>query len=801
MKTILLFLLFFTSNFVFAQRILFGFVTDKSGNPIENVRVSLINTNFQTFTNIEGKYSIEISEENKILEFSKKDFRTQELEATNEKELNVTLILLSDVKDIFDLSLEELMLLEVVSSTKFAQKQSSAPNVISIVKNDATKNFAWHSINDVLFKQAGFSPSQDYDRITTGARGIPEGWNNNHLLLLIDGIPFNSTLYGTATTNEFTPLIFTKTLEIIKGPGSALYGSNATNGVITLNSFSANDFEANKIFVNIQNGEKNTNFYDILGIFKTNLLNITSSLSYFCTDGEKYSSFDGSLEMDSTNHLKKFEPQNERFGGYFFLKIEGKEKIKGLSMQIHSQITNTKTGHGWLWNIPDNNENIRDVHNHFVLKFQKNISRNFKTEIVAKYSLHFLDWDMWYYRKGAFDNFYPKGVNEYLKTSFNNIFLRLQFIYKLPKNAVLVCAAEPNFFIYTGDNQHFSNTDLLNTTEGFPPLNENRSLGAYLELIKNKPTKNIGSFLQFSTGEILGKYLQLTAGVRYDINFFDYSDVSLPEKPVRSKKFDEISPRASLVIAPTEKVTLKILALTAFRAPSPTELFGYNTWAIASNINELKPERIKSLELALDYNVNKFLNFRINSFYTISEGQIGYSLGNNNLSTNIYDLTNAGVESEILFTKNKFSVFLNATFLKKIDEKIFENELEYVSLHKEKLTWTPQMTANLGASWNIKQFQVSLQGHFQDKVLRRDNDFYSNDELASMNLTSQPRPTEVSAWFSLDMLFSYKYRFVKFGILGTNILNSDNYLVKSMKFPFDYKMDGRRIAFFIHIEM
>jgi len=144
--------------------------------------------------------------------------------------------------DLFNMDIEQIMKLEVSSSSKSSQKVSVAPNVISVYSSSQIHSFNWNSLNDILYKHPGFFPSQDYDRRTVSFRGNFEGWNNNHLMLLVDGVPFNDNLYGTAYTWEITPLIFTKSLEIIKGTGAALYGTNATNGVLSINTFSYKDF-------------------------------------------------------------------------------------------------------------------------------------------------------------------------------------------------------------------------------------------------------------------------------------------------------------------------------------------------------------------------------------------------------------------------------------------------------------------------------------------------------------------------------------------------------------------------------
>src|SRR5689334_16131205 len=74
-----------------------------------------------------------------------------------------------------DLSLEAILNLTVSSASKFSQKQSEAPSVISVVTRQQIRDYGWFSLNDILYRQPGFVPSKDYDRRTVSSRGIFEG--------------------------------------------------------------------------------------------------------------------------------------------------------------------------------------------------------------------------------------------------------------------------------------------------------------------------------------------------------------------------------------------------------------------------------------------------------------------------------------------------------------------------------------------------------------------------------------------------------------------------------------------------
>jgi len=92
---------------------------------------------------------------------------------------------------------------------------------------------------------------------------------------------------------------------------------------------------------------------------------------------------------------------------------------------------------------------------------------------------------------------------------------------------------------------------------------------------------------------------ELTVGVRYD----KYSDFG-----------STVNPRAALVWSTTEKLTTKLLYGQAFRAPSFIELYNQNN-PFSNGNPDLKPENIETFELAFDYLVQKNLHADINFFY------------------------------------------------------------------------------------------------------------------------------------------------------------------------------------------
>jgi outer membrane receptor protein involved in Fe transport len=710
--------------------------------------------------------------------------------------------------DVVDMSLEELLNMEVVSAAKFSQKMSEAPGVISVITDQHIREYGWLSMNEMLAAQPGFFPSQDYDRRTVGSRGLFEGWNNNHLLLLVDGIPHNDNLYGTAYTWEITPLFLIQSLEIIRGPGSALYGSNATNGVINIKTVSVEDLKKRTI-AQVRLGNYNSQIYDMVGGGETGMFAYVLGFNVFRTAGNEYESYDGSYRTDSSGDLARFRIRDTRSSEYFFGKITGRKGLDGLEMQVHYQSWSFQTGHGWLWMIPDFGEAMRESRFLASLSYKpKGNNEKISQEYVVRYQRHNIDWNMRLYPDGAFDNWYPAGTWEYLKTDGEDIFARAQVAVLLDKGLNVLGGIEGSIFMYNGDEEHFSNTDLNDAggfimDDGTPvpsykgwfapfPGNTMRAMGPWFEWVEKKPVKNIGIYAQLATGEWLGKKLKATLGMRYDYQSFNFDALDLPGKPEESKTFSQFSPRLGLVYVASESLSFKALAGRAFRAPSPTEMFGANTWTLGSNLRELDPELITTFEFAMDWKLNKNVNLRINGFHTKFENQIAYSVENNNLSTNIYTLTNAGVETELLFAFGNFNGFLNASVYKRLDEEIFDM---YIAESKDELTWAPAQTLNFGLRCKKGKLGFSVQGHYQGKVKRRSSDF-------AEPLFVPLRPEEVKAWFSMNARVSVDVsRWLELGLCASNLFDSENYLIKNFSYPFDYRMMGSRIFSEIRIKL
>lgn len=141
----------------------------------------------------------------------------------------------SEEPDLTDLPLESLMNMTVTSVSKKSQALMDAPAAAFIISSEDIKRSGAHSIPEVLRMVPGLEVARiDGANWAITARGF-NGRFANKLLVLLDGRSVYSNLYsGVFWGRVDTILDDIERIEVIRGPGAALWGANAVNGIINI---------------------------------------------------------------------------------------------------------------------------------------------------------------------------------------------------------------------------------------------------------------------------------------------------------------------------------------------------------------------------------------------------------------------------------------------------------------------------------------------------------------------------------------------------------------------------------------
>ncbi|MBE0603558.1 MAG: TonB-dependent receptor plug domain-containing protein, partial [Deltaproteobacteria bacterium] len=139
--------------------------------------------------------------------------------------------------DLTEMSLESLMDVTISGASRYEQKSSEAPTYASVVTAEDIRRNGYRTLADLLRTVPDVFVTNDRNYSYVGIRGFqPPGDYNTRVLLRVDGHRMNNAVYDQAMIgNEFPiDIDLVERVEIVRGPSSSLYGSNAFFGVINV---------------------------------------------------------------------------------------------------------------------------------------------------------------------------------------------------------------------------------------------------------------------------------------------------------------------------------------------------------------------------------------------------------------------------------------------------------------------------------------------------------------------------------------------------------------------------------------
>ena len=133
-----------------------------------------------------------------------------------------------------ELSLEDLLQIRVVTASRTEQPLLRSTSVMTVVTATDIERAGFRTIYDVLARVPGFFPSSQATWKVVGSRGLMAD-GNDHILLLIDGHPQNSIVaHGFQQQDQIPALEKVERIEIIRGPGSVLWGTSAAHAIVNI---------------------------------------------------------------------------------------------------------------------------------------------------------------------------------------------------------------------------------------------------------------------------------------------------------------------------------------------------------------------------------------------------------------------------------------------------------------------------------------------------------------------------------------------------------------------------------------
>jgi iron complex outermembrane receptor protein len=423
---------------------------------------------------------------------------------------------------------------------------------------------------DVLRRVPGFEVYiARFGQGEIAVRGIKSD-STEKIKVMVDGHSLNELFMGSAMTlHDHLALDNVKHIEIIRGPGSALYGANAFVAVINLVTFDGADIDGTQLTVS--RGSFDTWRYNVLFGKKLDKISLAGSVAYLDTNGPRLKVEEDTFGNSGYTRLSKKKVDANLKLAYEGL-IQSEDKLL-----FNSKVTQReRTDYLGLLGLP-NDESVMDLYQYFLeLSYHHAIG----DKVTIGYNAYYDQFD-----EEIIFELLPDTL--YIAPSMTSRIIggEIEATYELFSGNLLTGG-----LVYEAQKQYGIKLEIGSSTNSLveDPGNWN----------KDNATRDVFAAYLQDDWEIV-KGLNLTLGVRYD----QYSDFG-----------GTTNPRAGLVWEFAEGISLKLLHGWAFRAPNSRELYDRNNANTAGNEN-LGPETIKTTEIGLDYRFSKYLEADVSYFY------------------------------------------------------------------------------------------------------------------------------------------------------------------------------------------
>jgi len=482
----------------------------------------------------------------------------------------------------------------VHGASRFDQLASEAPASVSVVTAEEIARHGWRTLAEVVSSVRGFFTTYDRAYTYVAARGFGRpGDYSNRVLLLLDGRAVNEPIYGGGAygTESVVDVADIDRVEVIRGPGSSLYGASAFFGVISVITRRGRDLAGGRVraiaasyATSAAQGSLGKRFGSGLELLVSGQLYRQRGQEHFYPEFDSPASHNGLAEFD----------RDER--QHLLAKLtRGNLTVEGVFNNREKQVPTASFG--TLFNDP--RARVRDAEGFLAADWRRTDQDG--QQSAAGIGYH------WYSYQGGFpqsDGFYDDASRGRWLDAEASLLRPLRGRQKL---------------MIGGEYRlHLEQQQTSGKTGEAPSLFNN--------------TRNDVWALYFQDELRLGRLI-LNAGARFD-HYGTFGGV--------------LSPRAALVYG-WEAGSAKLLYGRAFRAPSNFEMFYQDGYSIKAS-PDLDPEHIVTVEAVLEQRLGSWLRAVLSAYQYRAHGLISEVLDSTDgmLSyRNADEVQGRGIEAEL----------------------------------------------------------------------------------------------------------------------------------------------------------
>jgi outer membrane receptor for ferrienterochelin and colicins len=513
----------------------------------------------------------------------------------------------SDNRDLDALTLEQLMDIQVVSAALHPQTLQDAPASVTIITAEDIRKYGYRTLGEALSAVRGFYMTNDRTYETMGVRGFSlPGDYDSHILVMVNGHNMADNIfdYMLFFGNDFPiDMNLIKQIEIIRGPSSALYGSNAV--FATINIITKSPGEAGPLSFTADTGSFGEKKGQIVETASFGGVKLLLSASVYNNTGES-PIFIPQFNTPQNNNAEAVDMNGEK-GYHFFSTLTWRNWTVTAAFADHDQIQPISWG-PTIFN--DRGTQNNDARNFIDAAYERQ---------VAGGTLRWRTYYDAYHYLGRFDYALSDGAVEDNREHDLGDWVGTQVTYRL----------RPSFAgdITVGAESKIDIRALMTNFDVSP---------APIQYLSTDHSER--SFALIAQDEKkLWRGWKLDLGLRLDTSAYRDSDYH--------RTF--VSPRAALIY-PRSEWTYKFLYGRSFRNPSAFQLFYSDGLSGEANPNA-RPESADTVEIDLERKLGKRMNVQASVYgYNLHDYLLGVTLPDGLIQyQNTPKIQAKGVELEI----------------------------------------------------------------------------------------------------------------------------------------------------------
>lgn len=487
--------------------------------------------------------------------------------------------LTEDTDEMFEMTMDELMDIKVEVASLFPESDLVVGSSATSISSDKWRSLGARRVHEVLNNEMSVFTYPFFNTNAIAIRGYTTGQSTSGIATLIDGVPLNDLGNGSGQFHLSNLELGTLSrIELIKGPGSAIYGSDAFHGVLSVKTFESDEDQFIVEAATAYPLYGNANMKMSQG-FADDHIRIDMAVGM---SGQDDQDLEYEYDDNGTTGKGKRKHEYDSETGIFKVRYNPDDKLKiKLGAYVISSEGEDFSG------IGSNNPGVwdKDLYSNDSLTCmgKSDVSYRFDNNISTEVSMYYWDLDSESDLHGN-QNIFPEI---YSRVKREESRFGAKFIVKQPDNSLnlqwlLACSY---------DRQKIESYSV-----------EVRSGGLLIQDLGERPrsgwTRNIHSaFGQLKWG-VLEDRMYFILGGRVD----DYSDFGT-----------QITPRAGVIFLPTEDSSIKALYGRAFNAPNALHIYGVT--GFADGDSNIDPEEIDVYELIY---MRRHENWKlsVNGFYS-----------------------------------------------------------------------------------------------------------------------------------------------------------------------------------------